>query len=307
MSKAVVTGQPFMGEMTTQGPVVYLSEQSEATFRVAMERAGLVGEKDFHLLTHAKALGRAWPDLISEVTKLCLAKGAQLLVVDTISPFANLMGDQENNAGDALAAMAPLQRAAAAGLAVLVVRHERKSGGEPGQSGRGSSAFSGAVDTVVTLTRPEGQGAANVREIRCMSRLDGPPDNLMIELTSDGYVARGTAPDVAFQKAKNSILAVAGGNAECGMTLVQLRDATGVSRATVQRTVNCLLAEGKVIQVGGGKRGSPLRYYSPQLLSAQTPTLGGQKEFPMGETFDDRETRLTEVLADGSGTSSGAL
>ena len=43
--------------------------------------------------------------------------------------------------------MQPLQQAAAAeGLGVLVSQHERKSGGEVEDSGRGSSAFAGAAD-----------------------------------------------------------------------------------------------------------------------------------------------------------------
>jgi hypothetical protein len=46
--------------------------------------------------------------------------------------------------------------AGSAGLAVLMLRHERKGGGEVGESGRGSSAFAGAVDVILQLKRPEG-------------------------------------------------------------------------------------------------------------------------------------------------------
>ena len=53
--------------------------------------------------------------------------------------------------GDALAALRPFQRAAAAGLAVVAVRHERKGGGEVGESGRGASAFVGGVDIHVAV------------------------------------------------------------------------------------------------------------------------------------------------------------
>lgn len=49
------------------------------------------------------------------------------------------LGDSENNAGDALAAMLPLQEAAGNGIAVIVLRHDRKSGGLVGESARESS------------------------------------------------------------------------------------------------------------------------------------------------------------------------
>jgi hypothetical protein len=41
--------------------------------------------------------------------------GAGVLIVDTVSQFAGLRGDAENNSGDALAAVEPLQAAAAEG------------------------------------------------------------------------------------------------------------------------------------------------------------------------------------------------
>lgn len=52
--------------------------------------------------------------------------------------------------------MAPLQDAAHAGLTVIVCRHERKGGGDVGDSGRGSSATWGDVDIILQLRRPEG-------------------------------------------------------------------------------------------------------------------------------------------------------
>jgi hypothetical protein len=73
---------------------------------------------------------------------------ARTLVFDTLSGLARLSGDSENNAGVATETMAPLQDAAAEGFAVLVPRHERKSGGTIGESARGSSAFGGSVDVM---------------------------------------------------------------------------------------------------------------------------------------------------------------
>ena len=196
--------------------------------------------------------------------------GAQLLVVDTLPQFARLDGDAENNSGDALAAMAPLQRAAAEGLAVVVVRHERKSGGQVGDSGRGSSAFAGAVDTVLSLRRPEGNHSKNLRLLEGISRLDGVPGELVIELTSEGYVAHGTRADVAAQEARAAILRAAPRSEEKALTLEKLLDGRKVKRSTAQRVVKELIATGRLAKTGTGKKGNPFRYWAPETDFAQT-------------------------------------
>jgi hypothetical protein len=126
--------------------------------------------------------------------------------VDTISQFAHLVGDRENNAGDALAAMQPLSVAIGHGLAVVIVRHERKKGGQVGTSGRGSSAFSGAADIVLSLRRLEGQTRPNLREIHGLSRFSETPDLLTIELVGSEYVSLGDRKQVTFEETKERIL-----------------------------------------------------------------------------------------------------
>ena len=59
----------------------------------------------------------------------------------------------ENDAAEALRASRPLQQAAQSGLGVIATCHHRKGGGALGESRRGSSAFGGAVDIIVSLTR----------------------------------------------------------------------------------------------------------------------------------------------------------
>lgn len=113
------------------------------------------------------------------------------MVIDTLSQFAGLTGDRENNSGDALEAMQPLQHAVADGIGIMSVRHERKSGGDVGDSGRGSSAFAGAVDIVLSLRKPEGNAAKNRRLLQSLSRFSETPNDLLIELTENGYVAFG--------------------------------------------------------------------------------------------------------------------
>ena len=121
--------------------------------------------------------------------------------------FAGLKGDGENSATAALVAMQPLQEAAAThSLAVIMVRHERKSGGEVGDAGRGSTAFAGAEDIIVSIRRAEGNSRPTIRELHALSRFDETPDVLVIELTHEGYVSLGTKAAVAEAEAREAIL-----------------------------------------------------------------------------------------------------
>jgi len=279
LCRSALDGAPFIGEKTLQTPVVFLTEQNEVSFRAAMERAGLLGRPDFIVLFWHDTLGITWRDIVCGAVRECQRRGARVLVVDTIAQFARLAGDSENNAGDALEAMRPLQAAAAAGIAVLVLRHERKSGGEVGDSGRGSSAFAGAVDVVLSLRRPDGKVRPSVRVIHAVSRFSETPDELVIELTPDGYVAHGTAPDVAHQEALEIVLGAIPQSEGAAITIEQIIDETSATRTTVQRAISELLAGMRIARTGKGRSGDPFRYYVSG--SAQTPSPGeqnGQRE-----------------------------
>ena len=114
------------------------------------------------------------------------ARKCDPLVVDTLPQFAGLKGDSENNSGDALSAVEPLLQAAADGIGIIIVRHERKAGGRSGDSGRGSSAFAGAVDIVLSLRKPEGNSRKTQRVLQALSRFSETPTELLIDLHRDG-------------------------------------------------------------------------------------------------------------------------
>jgi hypothetical protein len=59
----------------------------------------------------------------------------------------------------------------AEGLTVVYLRHDRKGGGEVGESGRGSSQIGGDADQLLQLTRPTGGNArATVRVLSAVGR-----------------------------------------------------------------------------------------------------------------------------------------
>jgi hypothetical protein len=212
-----------------------------------------------------------WPEVAQAAVEKCKGLGVRLLVVDTVGQFAGLTGDSENNAGDALAAMAPLQRAAGEGLAVVAIRHERKSGGEVGDSGRGSSAFVGAADVVISLRRPGGNCRPSLRELQAVSRYDDTPAKVGVELTANGYQVLDTS-ELALQEAKAAIIASASTTESEAMDLEAFCSSAGITRSSAQRATDDLQKEGKLKKVGAGKKGSPFRYFRTEVLSAQTHT-----------------------------------
>ncbi|HXG94458.1 MAG TPA: DnaB-like helicase N-terminal domain-containing protein, partial [Blastocatellia bacterium] len=127
---AVVNGDRFLGEPTMKTAIVYLTEQPPNTFRVAMRRAGLLDREDFAVLFYHETKGLDWASVMKAARAECKRRDAKLVIVDTVSQFAGFRGEAENNTGDALVAVEPLQEAVAVdGLAVVASRHERKSGG----------------------------------------------------------------------------------------------------------------------------------------------------------------------------------
>jgi hypothetical protein len=186
LARAVLHGEPFFGQPTTYSPVVYLTEQSGPSFRRSLRRSGLVDGDAFHLLLWGDTEGWEWGQLIPEVLAKVEEVGAHVLIIDTLAQFSGVRGDDENRSGAALEVMEPLQAATKRPLGIMISRHDRKAGGAVGDSGRGSSAFAGAVDIILHLDRPEAKpGTERQRVIDGLSRFEETPDNLLIELSED--------------------------------------------------------------------------------------------------------------------------
>jgi hypothetical protein len=263
MAAAIVTGRPFMGEPTRKGPVVYLTEQPDSSFHPALRRASLLDREDFVVLSWKDVRSLSWTAVVDAVIEKSVEVSAVAMFVDTLTQFAGIPGDGENNAGEALAAMEPLQRAAAKGIGVVSIRHDRKAGGEVGDSGRGSSAFAGVADIVLSIRRPEGNQKPTIRVIHSLGRFDETPERWAIELTARGYVSLGEGNAFAVASAKQSIVRVAPREEENAKELGVLCEEAGVRRTTAQDVVKELLAAGELRSVGRGKKGDPHKYWQP--------------------------------------------
>ncbi len=266
MCRAILDGTDFLGEPTVQGGVIYLTEQPDSSLRETLGRADLLGREDFVALQWTDTGEVSWPDVVDLAADEAERRGAKVLVVDTLTRFAGIHGDGENHAGEADKASAPLLRAAARGLALVTIRHERKAGGEVGESGRGSSAFGGAVDSVMAIRRGEGRTASGVRVITALSRFDGVPESLVVELTAGGYVSHGSDTDVAVADAMAVIRSRLAATPS-GLTIEEVSKL--VPRTTAQRAIEQVAMDGGIERQGRGVRNDPYRFVLKQQSAAE--------------------------------------
>ena len=266
MSRKVLDGLPFMGEPTIKTPVVYLTEQNRASLRAALSRADLLNREDFYILPYKDAYGTSWPDVVEAAAQKCKQVGARLLVVDTVPQWAGLQGTSENDSGAALEALAPLQVVAGDGIGVVCIRHDGKSDRTVGDSGRGSSAWGGGVDSIISIRRPEGNSSPTTRVLHCIGRFDELPEKLVIDLdtVTGEYRAVGSETELAVIGAVEAVKANAPSTEDEAVTEADLFKDADVKRTTGREAVAELLKRGVLRVVGKGVKGDPKRYWAPE-------------------------------------------
>ena len=101
-----------------------------------------------------------------------------------------------------LAALRPILDAAANGLAVLIIHHNSRQGGEY----RGSTAIGGAVDVILSMS--EDATHSNRRDLKARSRFGGTPACLRVELQGNGFVGLGNPKASTRVDEQSEVLAV---------------------------------------------------------------------------------------------------
>lgn len=146
MAARIATGKRWLGRAVMQVPTIYLPGEglSGAAQRLREWEAAHdidLGDDQLFMgdsIIQVAASTEAWTAVVDRMIEV----QAGLLVIDTFARAA--VGLEENSATDvgrAIARFAQVQRATGGGI--LVVHHTRKDG----NSGRGSSALNGALDT----------------------------------------------------------------------------------------------------------------------------------------------------------------
>ncbi|MBN1631743.1 MAG: AAA family ATPase [Thermoleophilia bacterium] len=259
--RTVLAGEEFIGRRTLLTPVLYLTEERETTFRAALTRVGLDQTDGLHLVFRHQ-ISLPWKSVGRAAIARAKHHGIGLVVIDTLSDWSGLEADMENDAGAALAAMRPLQEMASAGLAVLVLRHERKSGGEVGDSARGSSAFGGAADILLSLKKDPAGGQDNRRILEAVGRLEGWAPKLIIEMAGGHYRSLGTSTQVETHRALDFLACALPTQPDQALGEEELlTQADGeLTRSTLKRVMKDLLNDGSLRRAKGAGSASSRAY-----------------------------------------------
>jgi hypothetical protein len=264
MAGAVATGKSFLELDVRRGAVLYLSEENHSTLLSAVRRIGAEEAAELYVIFRRDAYGLSWPEICAQVKQFCLELGVVLVVVDTLSDWAGLRGDEENSAGAALQAIQPLRDLAGLpNLSIVVARHERKSGGAIGRSARGSSQFTGAVDVVLLL---RDSNAKNRRTLEAISRFDDTPEAVTMELVEGEFKSLGGTEGIRDAEQEREILELVPFGFEHAVTADDVAAKTKWSVATVRRRLAELVRRGRVLeQVGAvpGRQVTAVGYWRP--------------------------------------------
>jgi RecA-family ATPase len=172
---SVARGDPFVSLATAAGGVLLLTEERQDTIAEKARALGLgpnsfpaagnpiAGNESVHVLMRHEAGAADWPEVVRQAMTYCSQHKLTVLAVDTFDRWSGLRGDSENAAGAVNEALEPLQYAAAAGLAVLLLSHQRKSSGEYGEAVRGSSALTAASTSLSSASGRHGRCSYRAR------------------------------------------------------------------------------------------------------------------------------------------------
>jgi DNA polymerase-1 len=270
----------------------YVTEEGFQTFRIAMDRYGLndlVDHDAFFTVFdfETQEVDPKKPNLPFVIDSL-IHHGKEdrvdVVVLDTLSVIASL--DEEDHSGRAAGVMAEVRRLAAEGFAVGILRHSRKSGGDVGDAGRGSSAISGYCDVLLQIEPYKGdEDSTNLRVMRSKSRL-GVYEPLVLEFdkATERYTAVGDVKSgsermaAAIQKTLASFNPPAR-DFDSGRTGNEISMATKGRRTSILEELKAMAWRGEVKHA---ERGRSTVYWSPLVVNLSGDGVVPGEPEPMG-------------------------
>lgn len=266
---AVTTGGEFLSGQCAASDVVLVTEEGDHDIEEKMRRYGAHPKRVHVLSRDVVGAPPTWDETIRSAVAKCLQTTASTLVIDTLSFWAGLLGDDERSEGVMRERLIALQHARDAGLATVVIHHSVKAKDVEGIAAlRGSGAIAGAVESVVIYRRVNNDPLSPRRKLELWSRLG--PGLMLVErvLPTDGgephfrHVEdddKKAAGDGASDPKLVSAVAKVGG----WLSKKQIREATGISDRTLEGRLPKLAEGGKLLRRGTGAKKDPFLYAMP--------------------------------------------
>jgi hypothetical protein len=223
---AISQGVEFLGRKTASCPIVYLTEENPSTFCEVLSRTGVMDDASVTIVPRMDAYGLTWEQVIEDVNRLLDPLEKALLIVDTLTDWVSLSYDWENSSSAAKDVMRPLRQIAAKGHAVLCLFHSRKGGGGIQDATRGSSAFGGDADILMTLD--ERKSFPSRRIINAIGRPTATPRKIEIDFDGSDYHVATEADTSVRDQAERDILA-----------MLPHDEADAMLRGDIQKRLSC--------------------------------------------------------------------
>lgn len=275
MARCVARGERFLGELETKKGNVLIVDEESGVWEM-QRRIKLLGyPNDIPVYFYCQSGFKVDREKdMEELLRTVVENNIKLVVID---PFVAIHSSEENSADEAQGVMEKLQRFNDFGAAVLFIHHHRKGAGGGGQSLRGSSAFSGRLDSHITVEKSNetqttanmdighvksrrGKALARFRVILTQENPDSP-----ITLTHDEGISEKAIKKEKAQKIIIELLKLGGLTTDEIITEVQKEDDIG-SRNILQ-ALKDLETDRKITSTRDGKKKKYLLAVPPEQMS----------------------------------------
>jgi len=308
LALSVARGQPFLEFPTKQGGVLIFALEEKREHTVNRLRDYGVTEDD-RIWMERPPVPRT-TSLYKEVRTFIEDKGIALVIIDSLARFAMLKDENDNS--EVTKFMTPLlDLAHESNVVVLLIHHERKSGGEAGRNIRGAGAILASVDVALTLSRVEGNNPSHHRTLEVLGRYqEYAPGELRLSYEDGRYICQGLEKDQNLEARKEKVLEVLN---EVPRGVEEIAESAQLGSKAARTALQALFNDKKVGREGKAKKGDPYRFYRlpegtserrkpfiPSQIPGDNPTLHPEmlEEFykmPIPEWCDED---LAEYLGD---------
>lgn len=279
----------FLGRAIVPARVLYVSEEHEDLWAERRDELNIGDHVGIVTREHLPFRGRSspaeWAALIGNIVKAVGEFRFDLVVFDTISKLWPVR--EENDAGQVEDALMPLWGITNTGAGLLLVHHNRKTGGKEFTGSRGSGGLPAFAETIMEFARTSDDNAKDRnRLLTSGGRYRETPTKWLIELAPAGYVAHGDPDEMTpDQKAHFGIGNQVNADDWTGRAMTLIPDDPmhaptvdelqakiksdgrdkGVRREDLLAWLAKRVDAGELLRMGRGVKNSPYRWYKPNL------------------------------------------
>jgi hypothetical protein len=253
-------GGELAGRPVRKGRVLVVTEEPGATWK---RRAADMGIQDNVEIISRPFKMRASPSEWEKFTGYLqgISHGYDLIVFDALPNLWPV--NQENEAGEVLRALAPLQGCSKK-AAILLIRHPRKGDGAEATAGRGSGAVSGFVDIIVEFRRYRSDEKSDTRRVLSVFSREQTFECVVEWDGKTGYRCIGEKAEASQEDRVVVVLNILtehpGSTTEEVLANWPPGPIPKPGRATVQEDLDKALELESVARTGEGVKGSPFRW-----------------------------------------------